>query len=250
MATIDEMAGGDIQERDRLRREQGRNRPDMQAEPPTPDPAYRGPGMDIDASKMGGALDDGNSVIEIGPDMKPRRVPRAPGPQSDAGSFGSMLAGTDAEQLVKLVRQDRLARQAAGQQTPTFGELGEQNRMEQAAQAQAGPPQASPEEEQARIQQIAKSIRFVVDTKTGEFEPVLPDQPDPQIGPNDIFIALGDDPTMPNILAQGKRVTSADVARLGDPKRAMQPALRSTYKVPEQYAGLAEALGLKAEGQG
>lgn len=248
MATIDEMAGGDIQARDRMRREQGRSRPDIQAEPPTTDPAYRGPGMDINADKMGGKTDDG-SVIEYGPDMQPRRVP---GPQSmgQPGSMGDLIAssGTDADTLVKMVRQDRLARQAGGQRTPTFGEVAENNRAMQAEQAaQAGP---SPEEQQAQTQAIAKSIRFLVDTKTGHFEPVLPEQEAPQPGPHDILMSVGDDPTQPNIIAQGKRVTPASLARLGDPKRGIQPALRPGYKLPEQYAGLGKALGLEAEDQG
>lgn len=246
MATIDELAGGNVQERDRLRHEQGRSRPNMQAEPATPDPAYRGPGMDINAEKMGGAMDDG-STIEIGPDMVPRRVP---GPQSmgQPGSMGDLMAstGTDADTLVKMVRQDRLARQAAGTRTPTFGEVSENNR---AMQAEAAAAQPSPEEQAAQTDQIAKSIRFLVDTKTGSFEPILPDQEQPMPGPHDIIMSVGDDPTTPNILAQGKRVTPAALARLGDPKRGIQPSLRPGYKVPEQYAGLAEALGLKAEGE-
>lgn len=226
-----------------------RGEADPRAQQAAPDNsgAYAGPGMDIDASKMGGATDDGATTIEIGPDMQPRRVPRAPGPQSmNDGTMGDLMAssGTDADTLVKMVRQDRLARHAASgaQVTPTFGEVSDNARMQQAEQQ--GQAQQADADQQAQIAAIQKQIRFLVDTRTGEIEPVLPDQPDPRPGPHEIVMSMGDDPTQPNIISQGKGVTAQAIARLGDPKRGIQPALRKGYKVPEQYAHVAEALGL------
>jgi hypothetical protein len=49
----------------------------------------------------------------------------------------------------------------------------------------------------------------------------------------------------PEIVGQGKGVTSASIARLMDPKRAPRlPMLNPNYKVPKQYAGIAQALGV------
>lgn len=155
-------------------------------------------------------------------------------------SFGDMLEGSDAGDLVRAVRADRTARHA--QKAPTFGENAADARelqaMEQADAAAAPPPPP---------QVSAKDIKFLVDTRTGELQPVLPGEPDPMPGPHDILMSAGDDPATPNILAQGKRVTPQALARLGDAKRGIQPALKKGYRPPVQYAGLADALGIKLD---
>jgi cell pole-organizing protein PopZ len=160
------------------------------------------------------------------------------------GTFGEML-GAPADDLVRIVRQDRLARQAVQtQQIPTFGDVAAETRNVQ-AQQQAAAAAASPEVQAQQVANVASSIRFLVDTKTGEFEPVMPEQPDPAVGPSEILFTVNpQDPTQPNIVAQGKRVTPADLARLGNAEKGIQPALRKGYQVPEQYAAIAQALGI------
>jgi hypothetical protein len=175
--------------------------------------------------------------IEVGPDMQPRRVPVEP--QADAGSFGGIMANPDAAQLVSMVREGRAARHLATQNVPSSTAPTVADARE-AAQAQAAAQQADPS-------QIAKSMQFRVNTKTGHFAPVLPGQDAGEPGPHDIIVMMDNDPSTPNILAQGKRVTSMDLARLSDPKRGIQPQLDPNFQVPEEYAGIAEALGLKVD---
>lgn len=207
------------------------------------------PGPPTSAEELGGALDDPNADyrIEVGPDMVPRRVPKNPVPGPQSRAFGDLLTGEDANNLVKIVRHGRLARQMATQTTPTFGDVAEERRAAAAAAPPPAPAGPSPEEQQAQIASIAQSIRFLVDTRTGHFEPLMPDQEDPHVGPHDILMTIGQDPSQPNILAKGKRVTPTALARLGDPKRNIQPSLRPGFQVPPQYAGIAQALGLGGE---
>lgn len=153
--------------------------------------------------------------------------------------FG-FLMDSPAGPLIDQVRQMRASRLAASERVPTFGEIGEERRAvnaeEQAMAAELPQEQAS---------QVAGEIKFLVDTQNGEFEPVLPGQPDPQPGPTEILLTVNqEDPTQPNILATGKRVTSADIARLGNPERAVKPTLRSSFQLPPEFQGLAESLGI------
>ena len=165
---------------------------------------------------------------------------------SDAGSFGrAMFNHEDANNLVRMVRHDRIARNVVKTQTPSFGDVAQQTRDEQAMQQEqaAQQPQA-PDPQQ--IAGIAQSLKFVADTRTGHIEPVFPNQPDPALGPHDIIFSQGQDPSQPNILAQGKRVTPQAIARLSDPKRAIQPSLKPGYQLPDEYAHLGPVFGGKA----
>lgn len=155
--------------------------------------------------------------------------------------FG-FLADGPAGPLINEVRQRRAAQAAAAERTPTFGELGEERRAVNAEEQQiaADEPQAVGEAA------IGGEIKFLVDTATGEFEPVLPGQADPQPGPSEILLTVDqENPSQPNILATGKRVTSADIARLGNPEKQIKPTLRSSFQLPPEFEGLAESLGVK-----
>lgn len=157
--------------------------------------------------------------------------------------FGQLLEGSDAAGLVQAVRQSRLAQQAASTKTPTFGEVSENRRMEQEAMAaeQAAQPQGpSPED-------ILGQIGFVVNVTKGTFRPVLPGEQAPEPGPKEIILQMQPDGT-PQVVGQGKKVSDMDLAKLQDPKRAIQPKLDPGYQIPAEYAGLAEALGLAPEG--
>lgn len=163
--------------------------------------------------------------------------------------FGSLIEGSDADGLVQAVRQSRLARQAASTQdapmtqTPTFGEVAEGRRAEQqmmAEQQAAQPQQASPED-------ILGQIGFMVDVTKGTFKPILPGEQAQAPGPKEIVLKMQPD-GQPQVVATGKRVSDMDLAKLQDPKRGIQPKLDPSYQVPQEYAGLAEALGLAPEG--
>lgn len=154
--------------------------------------------------------------------------------------FG-FLADGPAGPLINEVRQRRAAQMAATERTPTFGELGEERRAVN-AEEQA----ISASEPQAVGESMTGDIKFLVDTATGEFEPVLPGQGDPQPGPGEILLTVNqEDPSQPNILATGKNVTSADIARLGNPEKAIKPTLRSSFQLPPEFEGIAESLGVK-----
>lgn len=203
-----------------------------------------------DAATMGGALDDpnANTRMEVGPDMVPRRVPKEPsGPTSDNGAFGDMMT-PKGHALVNAVRASRLARMKPEEvQTPTFGEVAAQTRDAQAQQAEqaAAAPQGPDPEQVAAIQ---SQLKFVVDTKTGHFTPVLPGEGDPGLSRHDIMVSM--DGGQPNIVGQGKGVTPASLSRLMDPKRhPLQPQLNPSFKLPPQYAQLGSALGIPTEGE-
>lgn len=201
----------------------GAGAPTYQAEPPMP-------AQPRTADEMGGALDTGGPPREYGI-----------GDQSSAGPFGDLIAGSDAHQLVKTVREDRLARRnakAPTTTTPTFGDSIAQRtaEMEQAAMQ---PPPPDPAE-------VASQLAFLVDTRTGHFTPILPGEDPPQPGPHDILMKVDpQNPSVPNILAQGKSVTAASLSRLSNPQRNMQPTLHPNYQIPPQYAQLAQAMGVK-----
>lgn len=155
--------------------------------------------------------------------------------------FGFLME-SPAGPLINEVRQRRAAQIAATERTPTFGELGEERRAVQAEEQAiaADEPQAVGEAA------IGGDIKFLVDTATGEFEPVLPGQADPQPGPGEILLTVDqENPSQPNILAMGKNVTSADIARLGNPEKQIKPMLRSGFQLPPEFEGLAESLGVK-----
>lgn len=178
---------------------------------------------------------------------------------TEEGGFGALLGDGSADNLIHAVRHSRAARIAdrlgsAGaavmgegshvpsERMPTFGELGEEQRMAQAA-TPAPQPQASPED-------IMGQLAFVVDVRSGHLKPILPGEPEASPGPTEIVLKMQPD-GQPNIVAQGKRVRPQDIARLQDPKRGVKPQLAPDYQVPPQYEGLAEALGIKqGEGQG
>ena len=153
--------------------------------------------------------------------------------------FG-FLMDSPAGPLINEVRQRRAAQMAATERTPTFGELGDERRAVQAQEAemQAELPQAVGE-------QVTGEIKFLVDTTNGEFEPILPGQGDPQPGPTEILMTVNqEDPSQPNILATGKRVTSADIARLGNPEKQIKPMLRQGFELPPELQGIAEQMGV------
>jgi len=155
--------------------------------------------------------------------------------------FGFLAEGP-AGPLINEVRQRRAAQMAATERTPTFGELGEERRAVN-AEEQA---MAADLPQEVGQQAIGGEIKFLVDTRTGEFEPVLPGQGDPQPGPSEILLTVNqEDPSQPNILATGQRVTSADIARLGNPEKQIKPTLRPGFQLPPQFEGLAESLGMK-----
>lgn len=154
--------------------------------------------------------------------------------------FGYLMEG-EAGPLIQQVRQGRAAREAMRPgRVPTFGEVSEEKNA-----AEAEEQALSENQPREQMAQQASTIKFLVDTRTGEFEPVLPGQPDPQPGPTEILMVPNqEDPRTPEILAMGKRVTQADIARLGDPKRQVQPKLRSSFQLPPEFQQLAESLGI------
>lgn len=155
--------------------------------------------------------------------------------------FG-FLMDSPAGPLIDQVRQMRAARMAAADRVPTFGEVSEERRAVQAEEQQM-----AAELPATQAASAASEIKFLVDTTNGEFEPVLPGQEDPQPGPREILVTVSPDGE-PNVLAQGKRVTSADVARLGQPGRGVKPTLRSSFQLPPEFQQLAESLGITQGG--
>jgi hypothetical protein len=186
-----------------------------------------------------------------------------------AGSFGNMIRGTKAETLVNAVRASRLARIAntgahAAQEVapdvtsstaPTFGDA-------IADAAGSGATWVTPDEQAAALglnasgesaasqeaisraatEKAKAQVRFLVDTRSGHYKPLIGgvDAVDAQPGPHEILVQMGvnKDPSVPTILAQGKNVTSARIARLANPKNGIMPKLHPEYKGP-----LAKVLG-------
>lgn len=190
---------------------------------------------------QGGAQDDPSMRIDVGPDGKVMRSPRND-QTSMMDTFGSMMT-PKGHALLQTVRETRAARMPPVEETPTFGEIGEEKRTA-AAQAEEAAAQ-----QQASIAEVQKQLKMVVDSRTGHFSPVLPGEADPTLGRHDILLSMASG--APEIVGQGKGVTSAAISKLMDPKRApMQPTLNPSYKIPEQYAGIAEALGVKPQEEG
>jgi len=206
----------------------------------TPLPPLPGVQESVNATELGGARQEPGDeyTIEYGPDMKPRRVPRRsatpPGPQS----LQDLIEGSDAAGLVRAVRSDRLAR-AAHTETQTFGEIAGKTRLAREEEEQLAA------ERDARATEFAASVRFMVDTKTGEFVPYMPDEEVPSPGPSEILMSVGSDPNEPVIHAQGAKVTQKVLDNLRAPDVGITPTLRPSYQVPERYAHIAEALGIK-----
>lgn len=204
-----------------------------QPQQPAADPYRTGPS---NAEEMGGATDDPNTRIEVGPDMVPRRVPRPNDQTSMMQTFGDMMT-PKGHALLNAVRETRAMRKPPTEETPTFGETGEEKRT---AEAQAQEAEA---QKQASIAEVQKQLKMVVDSRTGHFTPVLPGEAEPTLGRHDLLLSMASG--APEIVGRGKGVTSMAISRLMDPKRApMQPTLNPNYKIPKQYAGIAQALGV------
>ncbi len=167
------------------------------------------------ADQMGGAVDDGAPAKSFG-------VNEGDQSMNDV-SFGDLLENSDAKPLMDAVREHRASRLATAapvDRAPTVGDA-------EAAQQQ-----------QAAQQAFASQIRFLVDTRTGHFTPIMPGEQLPQPGAHDVIVGLNEDPTNPDLIAKGKSVKPANVARLTSGK--VQPKLHPDFQVPDH---MAEALG-------
>ena len=148
----------------------------------------------------------------------------------------------DAAGLVDLVRRGRAA-DIATNRTKTFGDVASDRAGQELQQMTAQEDQAAAQQQQ--MSTILSQIGFIVNTKTGRFRPVLPGEDAGQPGPGEVLVKMSPD-GQPQIAARGRGVMEKDVARLS--RQGMPAQLDAGYKVPQQYAGLADIFGLSVQG--